>query len=149
MYWTYASGRLTPSSAERNVLSSPYPDGVERGPATTDTDLPIAIVVIVLVVFATLVWFVNAPAAVEVADAEVADGNLMAFVNSCGGDLSVDVYDDDSLVRVRVLDHRFRIRFGGGDCQDGIQIPLSVPLGNRILIDDATGREVAVVVRDS
>lgn len=122
---------------------------MERGATTADTDTRIAIGVVVLVAIAGVVWFVNSPAPVEVAEAEVIDDSLTAIVNSCGGDLTVDVYEDDNLVRVRVLDHRFRIRFSGNDCQDGVPIPLSVPLGQRTLVDDATAQQVAVTVWDS
>lgn len=143
------SGGLTASGPERNVpKGGVYPDLVERDRAT-DTDISIAILIVVLVLVAGIVWFVNSPAAVEVDAAETVDDNLTAIVNSCGGDLTVDVYQDDSLVRIRVLDHRFRIRLGGGDCQDGVPIPLSVPLGDRLLVDDATDQEIDVMVIDS
>ncbi len=122
---------------------------MESGPTTTDTDFPIAGVVLIAVAFAGIVWFVNSPAPVVVAEAEVVDDDLTAIVNSCGGDLTVDVYEDDSLVRVRVLDHRFRLRLSGNDCQDGVPIPLSVPLGERILVDDATSQQVGVTIWDS
>jgi hypothetical protein len=89
----------------------------------------------------------NSSALVEVADAEVVlNDGVTAIVNSCGGELSVDVYEDDHLVRITVLDHRFRIRFYGNDCQDAIRVPLSVPLGDRLLIDDSTGGQVPVLV---
>lgn len=106
-------------------------------------------VVIFVALIGGIVWFLNSPAPVDVAEAEVVDDDLTAIVNSCGGDLAVDVHEDDSLVRVRVLDHRFRLRFAGNDCQDGVQIPLSVPLGQRNLIDDSSGHQVAVTIWDS
>lgn len=126
-----------------------YGGRVKRGPTNTDTDLLVAIVGVVVLAIAGVVWFLNSPAPVEVAEAEVVDDDLTAIVNSCGGDLTVDVHEDDSLVLVRVLDHRFRLRFSGNDCQDGVQIPLSVPLGQRNLVDDSSGRQVAVTVWDS
>ena len=106
-------------------------------------------VVVFVALIGGIVWFLNSPAPVEVAGAEMVDDSLTAFVNSCGGDLTVDVYEDDSLVRVRVLDHRFRFMLGGDDCQDGVLIPLSVPLGNRTLVDDATSQPVDVMFWDS
>lgn len=42
-----------------------------------------------------------------------------------------------------------RVRLWGNDCQDTLTIPLSVPLGDRILVDDTTSRQVNVIVRDS
>lgn len=126
-----------------------YPDPVGTDPTTSDTDLPIAMVVVFVALIGGFVWFLNSPAPVDVAEAEVVDDDLTAIVNSCGGDLTVDVHEDDSLVRVRVLDHRFRLRFAGNDCQDGVQIPLSVPLGQRNLIDDSSGHQVAVTIWDS
>ncbi|HEX6220301.1 MAG TPA: hypothetical protein VF115_04340 [Acidimicrobiia bacterium] len=122
---------------------------MKRGPTNTDTDLLVAIVGVVVLAIAGVVWFLNSPAPVEVAEAEVVDDDLTAIVNSCGGDLTVDVHEDDGLVLVRVLDHRFRLRFSGNDCQDGVQIPLGVPLGQRNLVDDSSGRQVAVTVWDS
>lgn len=126
-----------------------YSGPVGTDPTTSDTDLPIAMVVIFVALIGGIVWFLNSPAPVDVAEAEVVDDDLTAIVNSCGGDLAVDVHEDDSLVRVRVLDHRFRLRFAGNDCQDGVQIPLSVPLGQRNLIDDSSGHQVAVTIWDS
>jgi hypothetical protein len=106
-------------------------------------------VVLIVIVLAAILWYLNSPAVVEVADAEVdLNDGITAIVASCGGELSVDVYEDDSLVRIKVLDHRFRIRFSGSDCQDAVRMPLSVPLGHRLLIDDSTGGQVPVVGLD-
>lgn len=116
---------------------------------TTNTDTPVVIGLVVLAVLAAAVWYLNSPAPVEVADAEVsADGSLTAIVNSCRGDLTIDVDEDDSLVRIRVFDHRFRVRFSGDDCQDVVDVPLSVPLGDRGLIDAFFGTRVPVTVID-
>jgi len=98
---------------------------------------------------AVILWYLNSPAVVEVADAEVVPNDgVTAIVNSCGAELSVDVYEDDSLVVIEVLDHRFRIRFYGDDCQDAIQVPLSVALGDRFLIDGSTGSRIPVLILD-
>ncbi|HKX75994.1 MAG TPA: hypothetical protein VJR05_11475 [Acidimicrobiia bacterium] len=89
----------------------------------------------------SVLWYLNSPAAVEVAQAEEAnDGGIIATVHRCGVDLSVEVYEDDSLVIITVFDHRFRIWLSGDDCQNGIRVPLSVPLGRRMLTDGSTGR---------
>lgn len=100
---------------------------------------------VAVIALAGLIWYLNSPAAVGVADAEVGGDGITAIVNSCGAELTVDVYEDDSLVVITVLDHRFRVRLYGNDCQDAIHIPLSVPLGNRLLIDgSADGRQIPV-----
>lgn len=102
-------------------------------------------VFVVLVALAGILWYLNSPASVRVADAEVGpDDGITAIVNSCGAELSVDVYEDDHLVVIEVLDHRFRLRLYGNDCQDAIHIPLSAPLGDRSLIDDSAGIQVPV-----
>jgi len=81
----------------------------------------------------------------EVAEAEVSPNDgITAIVKSCQAELFIDVYEDDSQVVIRAFDHRFRVRFSGGDCQDVIQVPLSVPLGGRMLIDGSTGRALIV-----
>ncbi|MPZ54044.1 MAG: hypothetical protein GEU79_15150 [Acidimicrobiia bacterium] len=92
------------------------------------------------------ILYLNSPAVVEVADTEMASNDrvVTAIVNSCGAGLSVEVYEDDSLVKITVFDHRFRLRFGGDDCQDVVQPRLSVPLGRRMLIDGSTGRALVV-----
>lgn len=122
---------------------------VEPANSTTGTDVPIATIVLGLVVIAGLFWFLNSPAAVRIAEAELIDDRLTAIVSSCGGELTLDVYEDDGLVLVRVLDHRFRFRLSGNACQDRVPIPLSVPLGQRDLVDESTGRHVPVMVWDS
>lgn len=103
------------------------------------------VVLVVVAALAAILWYLNSPAVVRVADAEVGPiDDITAIVNSCGPELSVDVYEDDLLVAIRVFDHRFRIRFDGNDCQDVIQVPLSVPLGGRMLVDGSNGRSLLV-----
>lgn len=107
---------------------------------------PNVLIVIVLAALGAIVWYLNSPAIVEVADVEMVSNEsvVTATVNTCGGDLSVDVYEVDSLVSTTVFDHRFRLKFGGNDCQDVIQERLSVPLGGRMLVDGSTGRALVV-----
>lgn len=98
---------------------------------------------LIVAALAAGLWWLNSPAGVELAEAEIAsEGGIDAIVNSCGGELSVDVYEDDSLVLIEVVDHRFRIRLPDGHCQDVIHIPLSVPLGRRMLVDRVTSQPV-------
>jgi hypothetical protein len=92
-----------------------------------------------------ITWYLNSPSLVEVAEAQVANGGLTAVVNSCGAELTVDVYEDDSLVVIRALDHRFRLSWSVQGCQDLVPVPLSVPLGNRTLIDGSTHKHVPIV----
>lgn len=153
----WESTHLTSTTTFRK--STPRLCQVEGVPTTTDMDSSrptkspsrrsIAVALTVLAALAAILWFLNSPAVVDVAAAEVVrDDGVTAIVNSCGGKLSVDVYEDDSLVVIKVLDHRFRIRFDGNDCQDAIRIPLTVPLGDRWLIDDSTDGRVPVSVLD-
>ena len=109
----------------------------------------IEVALIVLAALAAILLYLNSPAVVDVADAEVVPNDgVTAIVNSCSAELSVEVYEDDHLVVIEVLDHRFRIRFYGNDCQNAIRVPLSVPLGDRMLIDGSTGRQVPMLVLD-
>jgi hypothetical protein len=78
---------------------------------------------------------------VEIASASLdSGGNVTAVVDTCGYDLSISVDEIDSLVSIEVFDNQFRMRFNSGDCRRVIRIPLSGPLGGRLLIDGSTGR---------
>jgi len=68
------------------------------------------------------------------------------WANSCGGWLSVPVRETSNEVRVTVRDHKPRIikLLGGGDCADGFAFTLTDPLGDRALIDGATGQPVSI-----
>lgn len=123
----------------------PITTDVESSPGTKYPKRPSHAVALIVVPVAVLFWWLNSPAAVEVVEAEVVpEGGITATVNSCGGELGVDVYEDDSLVLIEVVDHRFRIGLSNRDCQDVIRIPLSVPLGARMLVDRATSQRVPV-----
>ena len=132
---------------------------MEGVPTTIDTESShrtqsrkrrsIEVTLIVLAALAAILWYLNSPAVAKVAYAEVVPNDgVTAIVNSCGAEFSVDVYEDDSVVVIEVLDHRFRIRFYGNDCQDAIQVPLSIALGGRLLIDGSTGSRIPVSVLD-
>jgi hypothetical protein len=66
--------------------------------------------------------------------------------NSCLGWLSVAVRETSNEVRVTVRDHKPRIikLLGGGHCADGFTFTLTDPLGDRALIDGATGQPVPI-----
>jgi len=68
------------------------------------------------------------------------------WANLCGGDLSVAVHETSNEVRVAVWDHKFRTfgLLGGGDCADGFTFTLTAPLGDRVLVDEATGQPVPI-----
>jgi len=121
------------------------PPGRVKSPNRRSIDVAL----IVLAALAAILWYLNSPSVVEVVEAEVVQNDgLNAIVNSCGADLSVEVYEDDHLVVLGVFDHRFRIRLYGNDCQDAIHVPLSVPLGERMLIDGSTSEQVPTSVID-
>jgi len=124
-------------------LEVPITTDVESSPGTNYPKRPSHAVALIAVAVAVLFWWLNSPTAVAVVEAEVApEGGITAIVNSCGGELGVDVYEDDSLVFIEVLDHRFRAGLSNRDCQDVIRIPLSVPLGARMLVDRVTSQSV-------
>jgi len=101
---------------------------------------------VVIALLAAFVWFLNSPVPLEVADAGLGpDGVVELGVMSCHGVLSVDVYEDDSVVRVRVFDHRFRVRLAEPACMDIVSVRLREPLGDRLLIDASTGDGVDTV----
>lgn len=119
------------------------PPGSTDAVRAAEEKRPATVVTLIVVALAAGLWWLNSPAAVEIATAEmVPEGGITAMVNSCGGDLNVDVYEDDSLVLVKVVDHRTSIRFSTDNCRDVIHISLTVPLGNRMLVDRATREPV-------
>ena len=98
---------------------------------------------IVLLALAAILIYLNSPALVEVSHAElIADDRVRATVNTCGYELSVAVDEIDSLVAIEVFDHHFRMDFGHQDCRRTVDVPLSVSLGGRVLIDGATGQRL-------
>lgn len=66
--------------------------------------------------------------------------------NSCLGWLSVAVRETSNEVRVTVRDLKPRIikLLGGGACLDGFAFTLTDPLGDRVLVDGATGQPVPI-----
>jgi hypothetical protein len=62
----------------------------------------------------------------------------------CGGNPEAAVVETDDEVRVSVTTGPTGSRCSGSeDCQDGLEVRFKAPLGNRRLIDESTGREVA------
>jgi chromate transport protein ChrA len=106
-----------------------------------------AVIVIAVLAGAFLVW-VNSSSRVQVLWVYLDRSttvNVRATVNSCMGDLTVSVLETTEEVRVGVFDQRPRIRLGGGACADITTFPLTEPLGNRPLIDQATGQPIRIL----
>lgn len=125
------------------ALLSGDPPGNTDSVRAAEEKRPSTAVTLIVVALAVGLWWLNSPAVVEIATAEIMpEGGITAMVNSCGGELSVDVDEDDSLVLVEVVDHRTSIRFSTDNCRDVIHITLTVALGNRMLVDRATSEPV-------
>ena len=67
----------------------------------------------------------------------VADDVVHLWVDTCNGDPEVDVVESAEEVTVTVVSTR---RNPGDACQDDVSVTLEAPLGDRELIDGATGR---------
>lgn len=114
--------------------------------------MPILVVVVALVVVVGLVGAVIwAATPTDVAILGVfldRETTLQAtgWANSCLGRLSVVVRENSDEVRVCVRNHRFRIfrLLGGGACAEGFAFTLTAPLGDRVLVDGATGQPVPI-----
>lgn len=98
---------------------------------------------LIVVALAAGLWWLSSPALVEIAMAQMApESGINATVNSCGDELGLEVYEDDNLVLVEVVDHRIPSRFSTANCRNVIHLPLTVPLGNRMLVDRSTTQPV-------
>lgn len=71
--------------------------------------------------------------------------NLGLSLNSCNRTYNVAVEEED-VVNVKVTDAKSQspIRLGGEDCADQFGVTLREPLGDRAVVDMATGDEVEV-----
>lgn len=75
------------------------PTTTDSGPAIRKTFLnrrSSQMTLVAVIALAGLLWYLNSPAAVSVADAEVGGDDITAIVNSCGAELTVEAYEDDS-----------------------------------------------------
>lgn len=82
---------------------------------------------------------------VSVMRAELRSPSKLALgVGSCNGNPEVSLLRETHVdVQVKVI--AFSTPFhGGDDCQDGVQIDLREPLGDRVVIDKHTGQVVSV-----
>ncbi len=80
---------------------------------------------------------------VEITEARWKDSNtLELIVASCNGNPSLSIrHQDDDSVRLRVVASSTPLK-GGDDCLDAIEIYLSEPFSDKLVIDDHTGRVV-------
>lgn len=67
----------------------------------------------------------------------VADDQVHLWVGTCNGEPEADVIETDVDVTITVVATR---RDPGDGCQDSLTVDLAAPLGDREVIDGATGR---------
>ncbi len=73
----------------------------------------------------------------------IGPNTLELLVASCNGDPSLSIrHQDDGSVRLRVVASSTPLK-GGDDCQDRVEIYLSEPFADQIVIDDHTNRVVS------
>jgi len=108
-------------------------------------------VVVVVVVAAVIVASLSYATAerrrsVEIVNAEELDDVvLLLAVDSCGGEPTVTELDQaEAEVRIAVESTTRLLASETNDCQDGVEVQLDAPLGDRVLIDGSNGRAVAV-----
>lgn len=71
---------------------------------------------------------------------------LIVGVNTCNADPRVAVVEGEQSITLTV--RADRQPFGSDDCADSLSVPLEEPLGDRRVVDDVTGEELAVVGRN-
>lgn len=110
----------------------------------TPTTRAIAVLILLVAGVIAFLGWANAPAGVEIQGvySDRNDQPVLLAATTCGGELTIEVKETASEVRIQVTDHRFRIRLSGDDCLDPVEIFLAEPLGDRTLIDDVTGRPI-------
>jgi len=82
---------------------------------------------------------------VEIVNAEELDEVLLVVVGTCGGEPTVSELDQgDAEVRIVVESTTQLLAGAGGDCQDGVEVHLDAPFGDRVLIDGSNGQAVEV-----
>lgn len=108
--------------------------------------LAVAVLLGLAVVF--LAWRIVAPADAPVTEVYVRpdDRQLEVGVDTCNQDPQVTVVETED--EVRLSSNETLPRGAGDDCLDNDIVTLDVPLGDRTVIDEATGDEVRVRVAD-
>ena len=116
---------------------------VARWAVVVGAVLLLAVAALVVIATRGVSWQERVP----VVEALSAQDRLTLVVDTCGGDPAVDLLRErDEVVEVAVVS---TVRFGGsgGDCQDGVDVRLQAPLGDRRLVDATSGEDVAVDVQ--
>lgn len=105
----------------------------------------VAIVVLAVTFVIVMTHGVSRRVAVPIQEAWLAEPNTIQLtVDTCGGDPEVSqIRESDEIVEVRVVSLR---TWGGSgnDCLDMVEVRFGAPLGERILIDVTSGREIEV-----
>ena len=112
--------------------------------------LVVAVVVTALLVFAAcfVVWHYLGGGAWR-SDVRVDEAYLLTperlelVVASCNGAPRVTLWITDVDVRIKVKSFSTPFR-GADDCQDGVWVDLREPLGDRVVVDEHTGKVVSV-----
>lgn len=93
--------------------------------------------------FVGVTW--RGPVRVVAAESRQPD-RLMLIVNSCQANPELSLLRESGQeVEVEVIATKtFRLRGGGNDCQDLVEVQLQEPLGDRIVVDLHSGKAVSV-----
>jgi len=74
------------------------------------------------------------------------DGTVLTLsLSSCNADLAVDYSEDEDALMILVQQRGSLLALGGDDCNDLGTIVLDEPLGDRIVIDEQTGQQIAPI----
>ena len=105
---------------------------------------PVVRVVLPLLVAAAVLSACSSP--VTILDVNASDDGtvLTLSLSACNADLVVDYSVDEEAVMILVQERGSFIASGRDDCSDQYTIVLDEPLGARIVIDEQTGRQIAV-----
>lgn len=97
-------------------------------------------VVVLSVGVLSLIWFRATLVEVTNSQRSMDDYRIAMSLATCNGLLDVGVAESSDKVEVTVRDFRKLIpRLSGDDCDDRVIVELQEPLGQRLLIDGATG----------
>lgn len=104
--------------------------------------LAVAVVAVAVTLTRGVSWRDQVPVTRAILSAE---DSLTLVVNTCGGEPALDLLrEQNETVEVAVVSTRTFGGSGGEDCQDTIEVKLQAPLGDRNLVDGATGDDLAV-----
>lgn len=109
--------------------------------------LVLAVVVVVAAVILGSLGYATAERrrSVEIVEAHELDDVLLVVVGTCGGEPTVTKLDQTAAeVRIAVESTTRLLASAHNDCQDGVEVHLDAPLGDRVLIDGSNGHAVVV-----